>query len=84
MADKRERHIVLLTATPHSGDQDAFARLLGLINPAFGTLAEASEAERRGLRERLAAHFVQRRRVDIDAWKERGLFPKSLFGNILN
>jgi hypothetical protein len=27
------------------------------------------------LRERLAAHFVQGRRVDIDAWKEKGLFP---------
>jgi hypothetical protein len=28
-----------------------------------------------GLRERLAAHFVQRRRVDINAWKEKGRFP---------
>jgi hypothetical protein len=60
---------------PHSGDADAFVRLLGLIDPSFGTLNEASEGQRRVLRERLAAHFVQRRRVDIDAWKEKGLFP---------
>ena len=76
LAEKAERHLILLTATPHSGDRDAFARLLGLIDPAFAGIAEASEAERRGLRERLAAHFVQRRRVDIEAWKEKGLFPK--------
>lgn len=76
LSEKPTRHLVMLTATPHSGDQEAFARLLGLIDPDFAGLAEASDAERKGLRERLAAHFVQRRRVDIDAWKEKGLFPR--------
>jgi superfamily II DNA or RNA helicase len=75
LAQKPERHMVFLTATPHSGDQDAFVRLLGLIDPAFGTLNETTEAERKVLRDRLATHFVQRRRIDIDAWKEKGLFP---------
>jgi superfamily II DNA or RNA helicase len=76
LAAKPERHLTLLTATPHSGDRDAFARLLGLIDPAFAGIVEASDAERRALRERLAAHFVQRRRVDINAWKkEEGRFP---------
>ena len=75
LAQRAERNMVFLTATPHSGDADAFVRLLGLIDPSFGKLSEVSEGERRVLRERLAAHFVQRRRVDIDAWKEKGLFP---------
>jgi SNF2 family DNA or RNA helicase len=75
LAQNPARHIVFLTATPHSGDAGAFVRLLGLIDPAFGALNEATEEERRALRERLAAHYVQRRRVDIDAWKEKGLFP---------
>jgi SNF2-related domain len=74
LAQRAERHMVFLTATPHSGDADAFVRLLGLIDPSFGMLNEASEGERRVLRERPVAHFVQRRRVDIDAWK-KGLFP---------
>jgi superfamily II DNA or RNA helicase len=76
LAEDKERHMVLLTATPHSGDQEAFARLLGLIDPAFAGLSEASDSERKGLREKLASHYVQRRRVDIDAWKEKGLFSK--------
>jgi superfamily II DNA or RNA helicase len=76
LAEKGERHMVFLTATPHSGDAEAFSRLLGLIDPAFAALSEAAETERRALRERLAANFVQRRRVDIDAWSEKGLFPR--------
>jgi hypothetical protein len=76
LAEKADRHMVMLTATPHSGDPEAFARLLGLIDPAFAALSEATEGEHRVLRERLAANFVQRRRVDIDAWSEKGLFPK--------
>jgi superfamily II DNA or RNA helicase len=76
LAAEPDRHLILLTATPHSGDREAFARLLGLVDPAFGGIADASEADRRGLRERLAAHFVQRRRVDIEGWREKGLFPK--------
>jgi hypothetical protein len=53
LVQKPERHMVFLTATPHSGDASAFVRLLGLINPAFGALNEATEEERRALRERL-------------------------------
>lgn len=34
------RHLVLLTATPHSGDDAAFYRLLGLLHPDFQRLAE--------------------------------------------
>lgn len=71
-----DRHLVLLTATPHSGDVGAFHKLLALLDPEFAGLGEASGAAYTKLRERLAAHFVQRRRIDIEAWKEPGLFPR--------
>lgn len=70
------RHLVMLTATPHSGDEDAFYRLLGLLDRQFETLPQLEGPQREALRERLAQHFVQRRRPDIDDWKEKNLFPK--------
>ncbi|NBC32288.1 MAG: DEAD/DEAH box helicase family protein [Alphaproteobacteria bacterium] len=77
LAEDREKpkHLVLLTATPHSGDEEAFHNLLGLLDPAFAGIDEAVEGERRRLRERLATHFIQRRRADIADWREPGLFP---------
>lgn len=70
------RHLVMLTATPHSGDEDAYFRLLGLLHPDFGALATASGDQHKKLRERLAAHFVQRRRPDIAEWQDGSLFPR--------
>ena len=69
------KHLLLLTATPHSGDEAAFYNLLGLLAPAFEGIAEVGDDERRRLRERLAGHFIQRRRRDIEGWREEGLFP---------
>lgn len=76
LAGEAERHLVLLTATPHSGDQDAFYSLLGLLKPAFAELASASGERKEKLREQLANHFVQRRRPDIDEWQDEGVFPQ--------
>lgn len=77
LAEKGTRHMVLLTATPHSGDEAAFHNLLGLLDREFEALADASGEVRTRLRERLANHFVQRRRIDIQEWKEeRSLFPR--------
>ncbi len=76
LVEKPSRHLVLLTATPHSGDEAAFYRLLGLLRPEFGQLADLAGAERTDLREALARHFVQRRRPDIDDWKDGSLFPR--------
>lgn len=69
-----DRAMILLTATPHSGDEEAFARLLALISPEFGAVRFDDQA----FRERLARHFVQRRRVDVMApeWGEERTFPK--------
>jgi superfamily II DNA or RNA helicase len=69
------RHLVLLTATPHSGIANAFHNLLGLLDRQLVNLGTAAGAAREDLRTRLSAHYVQRRRIDIDAWKEGGLFP---------
>ena len=76
LADAPERHLVMLTATPHSGDDAAFYRLLGLLDRSFEGLQEAVGADRDRLRNRLGSHFVQRRRVDIAEWQESDLFPK--------
>ena len=70
------RHMVFLTATPHSGDDIAFHNLLGLLEPKFTALADAPDGEKRQrLREELALHFVQRRRGDIAEWKDDAGFP---------
>lgn len=67
VAKDPNRHLLLVTATPHSGKDDAFRSLLSLLNPEFATLPDdlAGEANRKQ-RERLAAHLVQRRRADIE------------------
>lgn len=75
LADDKTRHLLLLTATPHSGDDDAFHNLLGLLDSEFSSLQEQSGDRYRILRERLAGYYIQRRRRDIDAWREPGLFP---------
>lgn len=70
------RHMLFLTATPHSGDDAAFHNLLGLIAPRFAGLIDLPEGEpRRRLREELANHFVQRRRCDITEWRDTAGFP---------
>ncbi len=76
LADDLNRHLVMLTATPHSGDDGAFFRLLGLLDREFERLQVAAGAERDRLRNRLGNHFVQRRRPDIAEWKESDLFPR--------
>ncbi|MBI2744614.1 MAG: DEAD/DEAH box helicase [Burkholderiales bacterium] len=62
------RHLLLLTATPHSGDEAAFYNLLSLLDPAFLDLQTRTSADD-PLRQLLARHFVQRRRKDIAEWQ---------------
>jgi superfamily II DNA or RNA helicase len=73
LARDPQHGILMLTATPHSGDEEAFARLLSLIDPGF---AEVKFDDAR-FRERLARHFVQRRRIDLTSgeWAEERAFP---------
>lgn len=70
-----ERHMLFLTATPHSGDEDSFHSLLGLLHADFRQLGSVAGAARDALRARLTPHFVQRRRQDINEWNDEGVFP---------
>jgi superfamily II DNA or RNA helicase len=74
LSDDSERHLILLTATPHSGDEGAFDRLLSLVNPEF----ETSSIEDAEDRVRVARHLVQRRRIDLMGhdWGEDRTFPR--------
>lgn len=75
LADDAERHLLLLTATPHSGDAGAFHGLLALLRPEFAQLATTTGDRYEQLRQQLALHFVQRRRPDIDEWHDSSVFP---------
>jgi superfamily II DNA or RNA helicase len=68
LARDDRRHLILLTATPHSGDETAFYNLLSLLNPDFAKLQGRTTASD-PLRQELARHFVQRRRKDIAEWQ---------------
>ena len=77
LSQSPDRHLLLLTATPHSGDDAAFYRLLGLLDRDFERLGDAVGPARERLRERLARHFVQRRRPDIEEWQDNSrIFPR--------
>ncbi len=75
LAQKPEQHLLLLTATPHSGKPEEFQSLLGLLNTDFEEI-DIEKAPPK-LRRTIAAHFVQRRRKDIEKWmNETTPFPK--------
>jgi len=72
VAARHDRHLILVTATPHSGKEDGFRNLVGLLDPS---LASVNLDEVTG-RERLARQFVQRRRADIRHFLENTPFPE--------
>jgi len=75
IAAKPKQHLVLLTATPHSGKPEEFQSLLGLLAPEFETidLPASTQTQRR----ELARHFVQRKRADVEKWLDEDTpFPK--------
>src|SRR3984893_17552974 len=59
LAKEPTRHIILVTATPHSGIEESFRSLLGLLNPIL---------ERETDRRKLLPHVIQRRRQDVEKW----------------
>ena len=77
IAKDERRHLILLTATPHSGVESAFRSLLGLLSPRFAgwdihSLDDAGRGE-------LARHFVQRTRADIEHdWESDHCFPRRI------
>ncbi|MFF6779189.1 helicase-related protein [Streptomyces sp. NPDC012637] len=72
LADQPERHLLLVTATPHSGKEEPFRNLLGLLDKRL----ESVSLDRDAGRDLLARHFVQRRRADIrDDFRDDANFP---------
>jgi len=75
LASRPAQHLVLLTATPHSGIESAFRSLLGFLKPEFASwsLSDLNEPQRIAL----ARHYVQRTRKDIETgWDAELCFPK--------
>ena len=71
LAANLKRHLILVTATPHSGNEAAFRSLLSLINPDFAELPDdLTGKENEHHRRKLAAQFVQRKRGDIRRYME--------------
>ncbi|MGW7568974.1 helicase-related protein [Streptomyces tendae] len=76
VAEDPDRHLLLVTATPHSGKESAFRNLLGLVKPELAAVDLESEAGRK----LLAQHFVARKRADVRRYLTRadGLADDSL------
>jgi len=78
LAAREDRHVILVTATPHSGVEESFRSILGLLKGRFAAwdwhqLSEDQRAE-------LALHFVQRRRADVVRWLgEETPFPERIY-----
>lgn len=66
LANDPARHLILVTATPHSGIEESFRSLLGLLSPAFDV--DPDNPTRRLDRKPLIPHVVQRRRRDVQRW----------------
>ena len=58
-----QRHVILTTATPHSGIEESFRSLLGVLDTEFDT-PEDSDLPR----ARLIPHLIQRKRADLRRW----------------
>lgn len=72
LAADAERHLLLVTATPHSGKDATFRNLIGLLDPELHVV----DLEQVRGRELLARHFVQRRRADIRQYLDQNTpFP---------
>jgi superfamily II DNA or RNA helicase len=68
IANNPDQHLLLLTATPHSGKPEEFQSIIGLLRPEFENidLTRANDKEK----STVAAHFVQRRRKNVEKWMD--------------
>ncbi len=66
VARDEKRHLVMLTATPHSGKDSEFTSLLGLLKKEFAQLDfEHIDSSKRAV---IAKNFIQRKRENIKRW----------------
>jgi superfamily II DNA or RNA helicase len=77
IAKNENQHLLLLTATPHSGKDGEFKSLLGLVNSEFESynFDDLTVSEKR----KVASHFIQRKRKNIEKWlDEETPFPNRI------
>lgn len=75
LADNPGQQMILLTATPHSGQNEEFQSLIGLLDKKFENYQLQTAKER----EELSKNFIQRRRADIkDYLGDETVFPKQV------
>ena len=77
LAEDPSRHMVFVTATPHSGKEEAFRRMLGFLKDDFQKLPEdLTGSDKEHLRREVAKYFIQRTRGDVKSYlKEETVFP---------
>lgn len=75
ISKKKNQNLILMTATPHSGKQEEFQSLLGLLKPKYETIDTGTASP--AVRKEIAEQFVQRKRADVTKWlNEDTPFPK--------
>ncbi|MDD4668194.1 MAG: DEAD/DEAH box helicase, partial [Candidatus Cloacimonetes bacterium] len=77
LSQSPNRHMLLVTATPHSGNENAFRSLLTILNKEISEFpADLTGAQNEQRRRTIAQYFIQRRRIDIENYlKEKTVFP---------
>ncbi len=77
LSKNTNRHLILVTATPHSGNESAFRSLLGMLNTSINDFpTDLTGAGNEKYRRVIAQHFIQRRRIDIEYFlDEKTEFP---------
>jgi hypothetical protein len=80
LSENPNRHMIFVTATPHSGKEEQFRSLLTFLNKEFVNLPDNfSGKESEQIRRKLAMHFIQRRRADIRHYMQADTpFPERL------
>ena len=66
LAQSPDRNLVLVTATPHSGIEENFRSLIGLLDKSFDL--DTARPEYAPSRTRMLPHIIQRPRADVERW----------------
>lgn len=77
LSQKQDRHLILVTATPHTGSEESFRNLISMLDPELARLPENLQGDHnRRWREMLAQYMVQRRRENLKDYLEKTPFPE--------
>ncbi len=77
LSEDPQRNMLLVTATPHSGKENAFRSLLAILNKDIADFpTDLTGPQNEKYRRTIAQFFIQRRRADIENYlKEITVFP---------